>query len=253
MSWQLHVDVSVGHFSLKTALDISGQKLGLIGPNGYVKTTLLKTVAGAYASSDGLIKVGDEVLYRHTPRVDQTIEARRVGYVPQGFALFPHLSVLENLTYGVDIEERSARDRRKQAISVLSDMGCETLTYQHPRELSMGQRQRIAIARTLMISPRCLLLDEPLSALDPSTRRQMRRVLAKHLSIHQIPTLIVTHDQRDIFSLCDYVCVMETGRVIQHGSPQQVSREPINDFVAEFFDRPSPHHDQFSRRHGDQS
>ena len=238
MSWELKLRLAIESFEVDIALSTGARSIAIIGPNGAGKTTLLRGIAGAHPPANGLIKVGADVLYCHESQVNLPTEARRVGYVPQGFALFPNLTVLANLTYGVDPQQRSRTDRDAQAKRLLEQMDCADLTAHHPRSLSMGQRQRVALARALMITPRCLLLDEPLSALDVSARRQLRRLLAGYLQTHATPTLVVTHDRRDVGALCDYVCVMDNGRIVQHGPPTDVRQHPVNDFVAEFFDYP---------------
>ena len=238
MTWQLHLELSLDSFTLDISLDTDVPRVAIIGPNGTGKTTLLRSIAGAHKLNTGLIKVGTDVFYDHESELSLPVDARRVGYVPQNFALFPNLTVLANLTYGVDPKQKSGPERNQQAMGLLKEMDCADLAQQRPHTLSIGQQQRVALARALMIMPRCLLLDEPLAALDVRARRQLRRLLAGYLRIHSTPTLVVTHDHRDVSALCDYVCVMEHGRIVQHGQPNDVMQHPCNDFVAEFFNLP---------------
>ena len=239
MSWQFQFELSLAQFTLDVRLDTEHRRIALIGPNGSGKTSLLRTIVGANKPARGVIKVGSSVVFSTDPPRDLPCRSRRTGYVPQGFALFPHLTVLENVCFGQTAERLNPDQSERRAQQILTQLACAELSNMKPNQLSMGQQQRVALARALMISPLCLLLDEPLSALDPSARRRIRKMLAGYLSTENLPALIVTHDQRDVFALSEYVCVLDNGQIIQHGTPQSVSQRPANDFVAEFFDQPS--------------
>jgi len=234
MSWQVHVQVQLGTFALDVALaGTSNAPVALIGPNGSGKTTVLRTVAGAYRPHAGRIQVGDHVLFNGESNVDLRPEMRRVGYVPQGYGLFPHLSVLDNVAFGKAAS--STGDRRRAAGALLERFECASLADRMPATLSGGEQQRVALARSLMIDPAILLLDEPLSALDPRARRSLRAYLAEHLAQRGRPALVATHDQRDVQALGAMVYAIEDGRIVQSGSASELSRAPATEFVAEFF------------------
>lgn len=239
MSWHFQFELSLSQFTLDVNLYTDHRRVAVIGPNGSGKTSLLRTIAGAIDPVRGLIKVGSSVMFCTDPPIALPCVSRRTGYVPQGFALFPHLTVVENVCFGQTAESLDPDQCQHRAQQILTQLACAELANRKPSQLSMGQQQRVALARALMISPLCLLLDEPLSALDPSARRRIRKMLAGYLSTENLPALIVTHDQRDVFALSEYVCVLDNGQIIQQGTPQSVSQRPANDFVAEFFDQPS--------------
>jgi ABC-type sulfate/molybdate transport systems ATPase subunit len=157
-----------------------------------------------------------------------------VGYVPQGFGLFPHLRAVDNVAFGL----AGRKDRRRVARSLLEDLGIAAVADRMPRDLSGGERQRVALARALVLDPELLLMDEPLSALDAASRRRMRSFLAVHLEERQRPAIIVTHDVRDVMALGGDVHVLEGGRIVQQGTAEDLREDPGTDFVAEFFGAP---------------
>jgi ABC-type sulfate/molybdate transport systems ATPase subunit len=210
--------------------------LCLIGPNGSGKTSILKLIAGALRPDRGRIRLGQTELFDCASGVDVPSERRRVGYVPQGYGLFPHLSALDNVAFGLSTSAHGKRrsDARAEAERLLEQLDCTALASRLPIALSGGERQRIALARALLVEPELLLLDEPLSALDVGARRSVRSFLAARLrSLHK-PALVVTHDPRDVKELDAEVCVVERGRVVQRGSLDALRADPKSDFVAEF-------------------
>jgi len=233
VSWRAEVRLAVGELALDVTVEGDGVPVALIGPNGSGKTTLLRTIAGAHRPDAGRVRLQDRVLFDSARRVDLPPEQRRVGYVPQGFGLFPHLSVLDNVGFG--LVGRGRAERREAAAPVLEQMGIAHLAQRTPGALSGGEQQRVALARALMVDPAILLLDEPLSALDASARRAMRAHLAGYLAERGGPSVVVTHDARDVFALGAHVYVLERGRVVQQGAAAEVAAAPCNDFVAEFF------------------
>lgn len=228
MSWRARIVSDVP--SLDVELSGGAGPLALVGPNGSGKTTLLRTLAGARRPRAGRVEVDGIPLFG--PDVDVPIEARRMGYVPQGYGLFPHLRVVDNVAFGLRDGPRVAR--QAAATRMLAALDCAHLARRWPRRLSGGEQQRVALARALVIEPRMLLLDEPLAALDATTRRAVRAFLAEHLRALGRPSIVVTHDARDVAALDAPVCVLEGGRIVQRGSLDALRRDPATDFVAEF-------------------
>jgi putative spermidine/putrescine transport system ATP-binding protein len=205
-----------------------GSFVCLLGPSGCGKTTLLRLVAGLEDLTGGTLKVGGED-YGHIPA-----HKREFGMVFQSLALFPHLTVAENIAYPLKIRGIGAAERRKRATELLDLIKLPGIEDRHVHQLSGGQRQRVAIARGLAIDPKVFLLDEPLSALDANLREHMQielRQLQKDLGV---TTIFVTHDQREAMSMADIVIVMEAGKVQQVGTPIEIYRNPANAFVANF-------------------
>jgi len=240
MNWRARVRVRAGSFALDAAVAGDGMPVALIGPNGSGKTTLLRVISGGHPPIAGRIRVGERILYDSDADIGLAPEKRRIGYVPQGYGLFPHLSVLENVAFGLHAARprRPRRDRRAAAAALLGDMDCAHLARRLPATLSGGEKQRVALARALLVEPDLLLLDEPLAALDAATRRDIRRFLASHLAAHNTPALVVTHDVRDVRALgAPSVYALEGGSVIQSGPPEALAASPATDFVREFFGR----------------
>jgi molybdate transport system ATP-binding protein len=240
MRWQLRVQAKIGGLALEVELEGGREPLVLVGPNGAGKTTLLRIVAGAHRPVAGRIQVGERVLFDAAQDIDLPPEARRVGYVPQGYSLFPHLSAVDNVSFGLASKAHfePARARRESALAWLAELGSASLAHRFPRELSGGEKQRVALARALILKPDVLLLDEPLSALDATSRRTMRAFLASHLEQRALPALVVSHDVKDVLALGGQVAVIENGRVVQRGSARELARHPGTAFVAELFERP---------------
>ena len=238
MKWHLRIRARAGGFDLDAAVAGDGAPVVLIGPNGSGKTTLLRVVCGGHPPLAGRICVGEHVLYDSAAGVCLAPEERRIGYVPQGYGLFPHLSVVENIAFGLAAARpRQPRgQRRGAAAALLDEIDCGHLAERLPATLSGGEKQRVALARALLSEPDLLLLDEPLAALDAATRRDMRGYLARHLATRGKPALVVTHDVRDVHALeAPAVHAMEEGAVVQSGSPADLAAHPASDFVREFF------------------
>lgn len=235
-AWRATVQARVGALTLDVDLAGGPEPLALVGPNGSGKTTLLRLLAGALTPARGHIEVGGATLFCSDRGVDLPIERRRVGFVPQGFGLFPHLSVLDNVAFGLSTgpARRPAAARREAALAVLAALDVAHLARRLPARLSGGEQQRVALARALVTDPALLLLDEPLSALDATRRRAVRAFLAAQLRALGRPSLVVTHDARDVAALGATVCVLEGGRLVQRGSLEALRARPATDFVAEF-------------------
>jgi len=213
----------------------------LVGPNGAGKTSVLMLILGALAPDRGRVSLDGAALYDRDARIDVPLERRRIGFVPQRYALFPHLDVLGNVAYGVPAPARAERDRR--AREALAELDVAALAARRPAQLSGGEMQRVALARALAGRPRALLMDEPLAALDVSVRRDVRRFLADRLRALAMPTVLVTHDVADAEALDGDLVVIEGGAVVQRGRLADLAARPQTDFVRQFVagrSRPSP-------------
>jgi iron(III) transport system ATP-binding protein len=205
-----------------------GSLVTLLGPSGCGKTTTLRIVAGLETATSGRVFIGDAEVTHLPPN------ARDVTMMFQSYALFPHLSVFENVAYGLRVLKRAEADVRKQVEDVLQLVGMPGMGERSPSALSGGQQQRVALARSLVMQPKVLLFDEPLSNLDAKLRKRMReeiRLLQQRLGITAI---YVTHDQAEALAISDEIVVMDKGRIAQIGSPDELYRRPGNRFVAEF-------------------
>jgi molybdate transport system ATP-binding protein len=202
----------------------------LFGASGSGKTTVLRCLAGLDKPQQGIIRFGDNVWFDANTRAFTRPQLREVGFVPQDYALFPHLSVQHNVAYG--LTNVSGHERRSQVQQTIDWLGLSGLERRHPAELSGGQRQRVALARALIRRPRLLLLDEPLSALDGPTRLRLRSELRKLLKELGIPTLLVTHDRTEAMALGDHLVVMDSGQMVQQGPVHEVFSRPSSLAVA---------------------
>ena len=246
MRWRADLRVQAGSFFLEAALEGGPAPVAVVGPNGSGKTTLLRAVAGACPASEGRIEVDGRLLADSETGVRLPPEQRRVGYVPQGCGLFPHLTVAANVAFGLAgrAGRRGSAERRRAVAAILDEMGCADLADRTPRTLSGGEQQRVALARAFATDPSLLLLDEPLAALDAAARRDMRAFVRRHLRRRAQPAILATHDARDVHALdAASVYVLDRGRVLQAGPPAAVAAQPANDFVAEFFARPTENTD----------
>jgi molybdate transport system ATP-binding protein len=196
----------------------------LFGPSGSGKSTTLRCLAGLDRPDRGTIRFRNEIWFDAARRIFLPPQQRRIGYLFQDYALFPHFSVAQNIAYG--LSNVAAPERRQRIEEITTLLGLTGLAERYPIQLSGGQQQRVALARALVCRPRLLLLDEPLSALDAPTREQLRRQLRRWLVELQILTILVTHDRIEALALGDHLIVFEAGRVRQSGSVQQVFSAP---------------------------
>ena len=217
-------------------LETDAQVVAFIGENGSGKSTLLKAVTGAYPQIDGHIEVAGVTFHRSASDIYLPIESRDVGYVPQGNSLMPHLTALENICFGPIPKHLDQLSYTQAGMDWLTTLGSADIAQMSASALSTGQCQRVALARILVRQPKALLLDEPLSNIDPVTRLELRRSLRVHLSENKTPTLIVTHDYREVLNIAQLVCVMDAGKVIQIDTPKAVATQPVNAFAEAFFE-----------------
>ena len=196
----------------------------LFGASGAGKTTLLDCIAGLTDPDEGRIAVGGEELYDSEKRVGIAVWKRRIGYVHQDLALFPHLTAEENVAYGL----RALRDSERKARSreILDAFRIVHVRDRRPGQISGGERQRVALARALVTEPRALLLDEPLAALDQPTKSSLVGDLRNWNQHHRVPILLVTHNREEVFALGDEVVILEAGRIVAQGQPHEVMRAP---------------------------
>ncbi|MHB8657801.1 MAG: ABC transporter ATP-binding protein [Solirubrobacteraceae bacterium] len=220
----LDIDIALPRrtFELRAALTLGNETIALIGPSGAGKTSLLRSIAGLERPRAGHIALAGEVWFDSARRIDLSPERRRVGYLPQDYGLFPHLSVAGNVRFA----------RRRDRPDLLSRVGVAHLSDVRPLELSGGERQRVALARALARDPGLLLLDEPFGALDAITRQQVRHELGDVLASLGLPTLIVTHSFEDATALAQRIGVIDRGRLVQLGTGPELLRDPATVLVA---------------------
>jgi molybdate transport system ATP-binding protein len=222
-SLRLDLSLPLRSFALELGLEVGAETVALVGPSGAGKTSLLRTVAGLARPERGAIRSGSDVWFDSDRGIDRRPEQRSVGFVFQEYALFPHLTVAQNVTFGGG-----------KVDGLLERLRIADLVRAKPAELSGGERQRVALARALARDPQVLLLDEPMAALDPHTRGSVRAELHDLLRELGLPTLLVTHDFEDAALLADRVGVLVDGRLRQLGAPAELLGTPADAFVATF-------------------
>lgn len=212
----------------------SGELVALLGPSGCGKTTLMRMIAGLERPDSG------SVLFDAEEAADSPIQQRGVGFVFQHYALFKHMTVFDNVAFGLTVRPRKTRPSKQQirerVMALLELVHLSAFHDRHPRQLSGGQRQRVALARALAVEPRVLLLDEPFGALDAKVRQELRRWMRKLHDDLKITSVFVTHDQAEAMEVADRVVVMNRGRIEQVGTPEEIYHHPVNDFVYDFVD-----------------
>ena len=212
----------------------TGELVALLGPSGSGKTTLLRVIAGLEIPDAG------RVLFQGEDVTNKNAYERRAGFVFQAYALFQHMTVFENIAFGLRVMSRKKRPNataiKKRVEELLQLIQLEGFGDRLPSQLSGGQRQRVALARSLAIEPRVLLLDEPFGALDAKVRKDLRKWLRHFHDQTHLTTLFVTHDQEEAFELADRVAVFNQGRIQQVGPPSLLRENPTNDFVREFLE-----------------
>jgi molybdate transport system ATP-binding protein len=232
---ELDIRGQVGALIIQVQLSVPGGRLLLVGRNGAGKTSVLLMLLGLLPAR-GRIAVDGQLLLDSSVLLNLPTEERGLGYVPQNYALFPHLTAAENVAFGLGskISGSGSSERRRRAQELLESVDAAALADRYPRSLSGGEKQRVALARALAPSPRALLLDEPLAALDATTRNQLRAFLASRLAALELPALLVTHDAAEAKAFGYPLAVLERGRIVQVGSWEQLRANPATPFVAEF-------------------
>lgn len=225
-----HVSKKWGEFAVNDVCMecAGGEYFVVMGPTGAGKTLLLQLIAGISHPDSGRILLNNRDVTFLPP------EKRGVGYVPQNYALFPHLNVFNNIAYGLKLKGCSQLEAERTVKRLAEHLGVSHLLHRNVKTLSGGEQQRVALARALAVNPSILLLDEPLSALDSKTRDSLREYLKKINRIFKVTVIHVTHDLVEAVSLADRMAVMNQGRILQVGTPEQVLARPSNSFIAEF-------------------
>jgi iron(III) transport system ATP-binding protein len=209
-----------------------GLLVSLLGPSGCGKTTTLRIVAGFIAPDHGRVRVGDRLL--SGPGTLVPPEQRNMSMIFQSYALWPHLTIAENVAYGLKLRRLARAEVERRVAAILQVTRLSALADRYPTDISGGQQQRVALARALVVDPEILLLDEPLSNLDANLREEMRFEIRRLHDTYRYTTLYVTHDQTEAMTTADVVVVMNQGRIEQMGSPEEVYQRPRSEFVARF-------------------
>lgn len=218
---EVHASLQGGAFTIDVALEVPAGVTVLFGPSGAGKSRTLACITGFARPDRGRIAAGDDVWFDSERGIDLPVHARRVALVFQSLALFPHMSALENVTYGVPRDLPAAR-RIETARAALARMRVDHVAARRPRSLSGGEAQRVALARAFASSPRALLLDEPFSALDEELKSALLEETREYVGEAGIPTLLVTHDRTEAARLADHVLVVEKGRIVRRARASEV-------------------------------
>ena len=222
---------STTNFLLDVAFDAPSGFTILFGASGAGKTTLLDCIAGLTAADSGRISIGDRALFDSSQGINIPLSRRRAGYVLQSLALFPHMTVTQNVSYG--LAHLSDTERKQRTTSMLEAFHIAHLAQRSAREISGGEAQRVALARTLVTEPEILLLDEPLAAIDLPTKSQIIDDLREWNRTHRVPILYVTHSREEVFALGERVLVLDSGRILDQGTPHEVLSAPQLETVAQ--------------------
>ncbi len=218
-------------FKLEVAFQVQSGFTILFGASGAGKTTLLDCIAGLSAPDSGHISIGERVLFDSSQQINLAVAQRRVGYVFQSLALFPHMTVEQNVAYG--LAHLPQLERMPRVASILEAFRIAPLARRNAREISGGESQRTALARTLVTDPAVLLLDEPLTALDAPSKSQIIDDLREWNRTHGIPILYVTHSREEVFALGERVLILDAGRIVAQGTPHEVMMAPMQETVAQ--------------------
>lgn len=224
---------AVKDFTLTVA---NGEFVSFLGPSGCGKTTTLRMIAGLEDNTHGWIQLDNDVVSDPEQRLFLPPEKRHVGMMFQSYAVWPHMTVFENVAYPLKFQNITKDKMKTEVMNVLKIVELNGLENRKPNELSGGQQQRVALARGLVMKPRILLLDEPLSNLDAKLRDKMRKDIREIQQSLNLTLVYVTHDQREAFQMSDRIVVMNKGRIEQIGTPVQIQHEPASAFVSEFIE-----------------
>lgn len=248
-----NLNKSFGDVSALCDINLSlnqGELAALVGPSGCGKTTLLRSIAGLEHASSGQIKINEHSVFDSELNESVAIQDRKLGMVFQDFALWPHLTVYENVAFGLRAR-KDTKDLDKRVNDALAQVHLDSFAKRFPSQLSGGQQQRVSIARAIVTKPQLILLDEPLSALDAVLKDQIQHLLLQILKDNQLTAVYVTHDQAEAMSMADKVVIMNAGQVEQFDSPEAIYHHPKSEFVAQFIGKsnrlPSPQGHAFIR------
>jgi ABC-type sulfate/molybdate transport systems ATPase subunit len=230
---QLLVDIhkQLASYPLEVKFNLEGRVLGILGGSGSGKSMTLRCIAGLETPKRGRIVLNGRVLFDSSKRINLPIRSRRVGIVFQNYALFPHLTVAENITYG--LQDLSSAERQRRLQEQIAKLQLSGLENRYPQHLSGGQQQRVALARALAVEPEVLLLDEPFSALDTHLRHQLQEQLIETLSSYQGVTLFVTHNLEEAYEICEQLLVISEGQAIAYDQKQSIFERPATYTVAQ--------------------
>ncbi|MBF2014246.1 MAG: sulfate/molybdate ABC transporter ATP-binding protein [Rivularia sp. T60_A2020_040] len=230
---QLFVDIHkpLSSYPLEVQFNLEGRVLGILGGSGSGKSMTLRCIAGLETPKRGSIILNDKVLFDSNKRINVPIRSRRVGIVFQNYALFTHLTVAENITYG--LQDLPLAERQQRLTEQVSKLQLSGLENRYPNQLSGGQQQRVALARALAVEPEVLLLDEPFSALDTHLRHQLQEQLIETLSSYQGVTLFVTHNLEEVYAICEQLLIISQGQVIAYNDKQSIFQRPETYTVAQ--------------------
>jgi len=233
---QIKILAQVGSLVVDVELEIGNETLVLVGPNGAGKTTLLLLILGALPCKKAHIHMGEKVVLDTELKINVPTEDRRLGYVPQDYALFPHLSVRENVAFALRCRspQKKPREVEQHLHAALENFNISALANHKTQTLSGGEKQRVALARALSTQPHALLLDEPLAALDIHSRKSIREFLSATLKNLSLPSIVVTHDAFDARILGQRIAILEAGKITQTGTWEELSKNPKSDFVEAF-------------------
>ena len=232
---ELDIAVERGGLVVRMALAVApGTVAAIIGPNGAGKSTIVDAIAGLTGVDEGHIRLGSELLADSHQGLHVPARARRIGVVFQDRVLFPHLTALENVSFGLTARGMPREAARSRAATLLAEWGLDHVAGRPADELSGGEAQRVAVIRALAIEPRALLLDEPFAAVDAAARVDLRRTIADQVGRFAGPVVLVTHDPTEAYMLADEVCVLEAGRVTQQGTPDDIRLRPASPYAADF-------------------
>ncbi len=217
-------------FTLDVSFSVNQEILAILGPSGSGKTMTLQCIAGLLCPDEGYVKLNDKILLDSAKRINRPAQTRKVGFVFQNYALFPHLTVTQNVLYG--IHHIPIKDAKIKVAELLEKMNIGKLADRYPRQLSAGQQQRVAVARALAPEPEVLLLDEPFSALDSMVKERLQLELQSLQQFYKGNILFVTHDLAEGYKLSSSMAVFESGRIVQHDEKTRVVSYPANHVVA---------------------
>ena len=235
-SWEMKAHLKLGDLSLDIDLSGGERPLALIGANGSGKTTILRMILGLLQPRDGFLRIGDQVFHDSAQGIHIPVEDRQLAYLPQGLGLFPHMTVAQNIAFvgGVEALTKESLEEGKYS-AFIQELGVHHYLDRWPSQLSAGERQKVALARVLIQQPGMVLLDEPASALDILARREVRKILAKHLAELEIPTVLVTHDFRDVRELEADLAYLCDGRIQRVGSLDDFIGSSSGEFLSDDF------------------